>query len=70
MQSSPKQIKWWQLPKGRGQLRRALKDLDANLTQPVNEIWMSITRVITSAAADTLGKTKPGNKCIEWEIWW
>lgn len=65
-------IKWWQMPESNRDLVVALgaatPDIDPK--EPVEALWNNIANHIRGAATNVLGKTKPGKRFIDKQIWW
>ncbi|XP_046398182.1 uncharacterized protein LOC124164987 [Ischnura elegans] len=68
--TGPAHIKWWRLNDNKNQLKIALDHLSADPDQPVADLWRSVANQIQEAACEVLGRTKPGTRFIDKQVWW
>uniref|UniRef100_A0A914WDC8 Reverse transcriptase domain-containing protein n=1 Tax=Plectus sambesii TaxID=2011161 RepID=A0A914WDC8_9BILA len=63
-------IKWWKMPERKQQLKEALAGLQTDLRQSPAAIWDAAATHIRACATTALGKTKPGRRFIDKQVWW
>ena len=63
-------IKWWRVDEHKTQLINGLRKMNVNFNQPTAITWNNLVNQIHQVASDALGKTKPGKKFIDKQIWW
>lgn len=68
--TGPPRIKWWNLSRRQEQLREALQEITPDDGENVNERWNNIAGKVRAVASEKLGRTKPGKRYIEKEVWW
>ncbi|XP_046397773.1 uncharacterized protein LOC124164487 [Ischnura elegans] len=68
--TGPAHIKWWRLNDNKNQLKIALDHLSVDPDQPVADLWRSVANQIQEAACEVLGRTKPGTRFIDKQVWW
>ncbi|WP_218939395.1 endonuclease/exonuclease/phosphatase family protein, partial [Wolbachia endosymbiont of Atemnus politus] len=64
--NGPKRIKWWQMKKQENDL---IERISLPHITNVDETWRITTKVITEAAQEVLGSTKPGRRKIDKMPW-
>uniref|UniRef100_A0A914X4N9 Reverse transcriptase domain-containing protein n=1 Tax=Plectus sambesii TaxID=2011161 RepID=A0A914X4N9_9BILA len=62
--------KWWRLPTCKAQLKAALGPIDVDTDQPASAMWDKLVGQVHAAATTILGKTKPGKRAIDKQVWW
>uniref|UniRef100_A0A914WD71 Reverse transcriptase domain-containing protein n=1 Tax=Plectus sambesii TaxID=2011161 RepID=A0A914WD71_9BILA len=68
--NGPEKIKWWHLREKKTQLSAALATIANDPDESVEAQWNGLINQIRTAAAEALGKTKPGRRFINKEVWW
>ena len=63
-------IKWWKLPSHVESFVNTLGPIETNLGYSSKATWEETTRQIREAGSKTLGKTKPGRRYVDKQIWW
>lgn len=63
-------INWWKVSEAKDRLTNTLEQLHINLDQPSTWIWEDATNGMRTTAIETMGKTKPGRKYIDKQVWW
>ncbi|RWR99635.1 hypothetical protein B4U79_01873, partial [Dinothrombium tinctorium] len=63
-------IKWWRLPDCKREFKATVNHIEMDLNQPAAAIWDSAVSHIHGVASSILGKTQPGKRFIDKQIWW
>lgn len=62
-------LKWWKLPEHKDDLKTALGALAANEDSGA-DMWEEAATRIRTSAENTIGKTKPGRRFVDKQVWW
>ena len=68
--TNTERIKWWRIPECKAQLTEALTSVRVGTSQSTTATWNDLVTQIHQAASRVLGKTKPGKRFMDKQIWW